>query len=57
MNQEIQVDKPVTLVLRPETLNVVLRALELMPYGQVKGVFADIQEQIVLQFRYQKPGE
>jgi hypothetical protein len=57
MNQQIQVNVPVTVTLTPQTLSLVLRALELMPYGQVKGAFEEIQSQVVKAFQAPPPNE
>jgi hypothetical protein len=47
----ITIDRPVTFTMSPQTLSLVLRGLELMPYGQVKAAFEEIQSQIVKQFQ------
>jgi hypothetical protein len=37
--------------MTPNTLNIVLRGLELMPHGQAKEAYAEIERQIVPQFQ------
>jgi hypothetical protein len=47
--KQITVTGNVTLTLTPDQLNVVLRGLEQLPFGQVRPVFTAIEQQIVTQ--------
>ena len=47
--KQITVTGNVTLTLTPDQINVVLRALEQLPFGQVRPVFTAIELQIVAQ--------
>lgn len=48
---QVAVTKPVVLTLTPENLNLVLRGLELMPFGQVRQAYQDIEIQIITQIK------
>ena len=47
----MEINKPITVVLSPISLNVILAALDQLPHGKVRPVYADLESQVVEQLK------